>query len=372
MKREDEEMETEEGAEVVRSVAPPTPTGRLTNQQILLGQKHEPIEIIKIYSAEEWEQFIREWVEGLSERYKEVRRASGAGDRGRDVIGYVEAVGADPWDNHQCKHYDHALYPSDLWKELAKLCYYTFQKTHSVPRTYYFVAPRGVGPEALLLLENAEKIREGLIAKWKEGGLLKIGKDEIQLTENLLSYVNDFDFTIVKDVAPAKIIEEHRRTRYHAARFGGGLVKLPPDKVDVPIEVAHHESRYVEQLLGAYADYLSKHVSTQADLEDHPKLKSHFERQRKHFYLAELLRNFTRDNIPEDGCFERLQDAIYDGVIDTAEGDFPNGYERLKQTIDKARAIQIDSHPLKECLEGYHRSGVCHQLANTDKLKWVL
>jgi hypothetical protein len=36
-----------------------------------------------------------------------------------------------------------------------------------------------------------------------------------------------------------------------------------------------------------------------------------------------------------------------------------------------ARTLQIDSHPLKECLEGYHRSGVCHQLANKDRLTWV-
>jgi hypothetical protein len=84
-----------------------------------------------------------------------------------------------------------------------------------------------------------------------------------------------------------------------------------------------------------------------------------------------LLRNFTRDNIPEEGCFERLQDTIYDGVIDTAESKHADGYERVKKTIAIARTIQIDSHPLKECLEGYHRSGVCHQLANEDRLKWV-
>jgi hypothetical protein len=358
-------------AEIIEPVAPPLPVERLTNQQILLGQKLDPIDIIKIYSADQWEQFIREWAEALPARYKEVRRASGAGDRGRDIIGYAESVGSGPWDNHQCKHYDHALYPSDIWKELAKLCYYTHNKFFSIPRTYYFVAPRGVGPDALLLLENAENMRARLIARWNEGGLLKVGKQEIQLSGNLLAHVENFDFTIVKDLPPSKIIEQHRQTRFYAGRFGGGLVKLPPSTADVPEEIAAHETRYVEQLLEAYGDFLVKPIGTQNDLADYPRLKSHFDRQRKHFYLAELLRNFTRDNVPEDGCFERLQDSIYDGVIDTAESDFPNGYERIKKTIDKARAIQIDSHPLTECLEGYHRSGVCHQLANTDKLKWV-
>ena len=125
----------------------PSSVGRLTNQQILLGQQHEPSAIIKIYSPDEWEEFIREWVEGLRSRYREVRRASGAGDKGRDVIGYVgEVNAAGPWDNFQCKHYDHPLYPSDLWKELAKLCYYTSIEQYSVPRAYYFAAPQGVGP----------------------------------------------------------------------------------------------------------------------------------------------------------------------------------------------------------------------------------
>jgi hypothetical protein len=148
-------------------------------------------------------------------------------------------------------------------------------------------------------------------------------------------------------------------------------VRLPPDQADVPEQIAEHESRYVEQLLGAYADYLATPLANLMDLQAYPKLKKHFHRQRTHFYLAELLRNFTRDNIPEDGCFERLQDAIYDGVIDTAEGSYTDGFERLKRTIEVARAIQIDSHPLKECLEGYHRSGVCHQLANINRLTWV-
>ena len=146
----------------------PSSVGRLTNQQILLGQKHEPSAIIKIYSPDEWEEFIREWVEGLRSGYREVRRASGAGDKERDVIGYVGEVNATgPWDNFQCKHYDHPLYPSDLWKELAKLCYYTSIKQYSVPRAYYFVAPQGVNPRFFSFWKS-RSIRAGLIAKWKK------------------------------------------------------------------------------------------------------------------------------------------------------------------------------------------------------------
>jgi len=346
--------------------------GKLTNQQILLGQKHDPLEIIKIYSADEWENFSREWLEGLVGRYADVRRASGKGDRGRDVIGYVGPMNSGgAWDNHQCKHYDHALYHSDLWKELAKLCYYTHKGDYSIPRVYYFVSPQGVGPEALLLLEDPAKLQAGLIERWEQGNLLKVGKNEIVLEGTLRQHVETFDFGIVKDMPPSKIIEQHRYTRHHAARFGGGLVRLPPHKANVPVEIAEHEARYVAQILEAYGDHLSKAIATKADLKDHPKLQRHFNRQRNHFYLAELLRNFTRDNIPEDGCFERLQDEIYEGVIDVAEGSHSDGFERLKKTIQASLALQIDSHPLRECLEVYHRSGMCHQLANKDRLTWV-
>ncbi len=363
-------MDAEE-IETVDAIAPPSPSGKLTNQQILLGKHRDPIEVIKGYPDDEWEQFIREWAEGLRGKYGDVRRASGAGDKGRDIIGYVVSVNAGgPWDNYQCKHYDHPLHPSDLWKELAKLCYYTFEKKYTVPRAYYFVAPRGVGPEALRLLENPEELRSGLISQWDKGDLLKIGKKEITLQGELRQYVETFDFSIIKDLPPSRIIEEHRQTRHHAARFGGGLVHLPPDKADVPAEISQDEIRFVEQLLEAYGNHVSKEFSME-DLKDHPNLKKHFDRQRTHFYLAELLRNFTRDNIPEDGCFERLQEAIYDGVIDTAEEQHADGLERIKKTIAVARTLQIDSHPLKECLEGYHRSGVCHQLANKDRLIWV-
>lgn len=358
--------------EALDPIPPASSKQKLTNQQILLGQRRNPQEVVKGYSAEEWEQFIQEWAEAIKGRYGEVRRASGAGDRGRDVIGYVVSVNAEgDWDNYQCKHYDHKLYPSDLWKELAKFCFYTFGQHYSIPRAYYFVAPSGVGPETLLLLENPTKLKAGLIAQWGKGELLKVGKQDIVLEGQLREYVEAFDFSIVKDLPPSRIIEEHRETRHHAARFGGGLVKLPPDKVDVPEEIADVESRFVDQLLRAYGDHLSKALDKPADLKDHPPLKKHFDRQRTHFYLAELLRNFTRDNIPEDGCYERLQELIYDGVVDVAEGDHENGFERVKKTIEMARSIQIDSHPLKECLEGYHRSGVCHQLANGDRLTWV-
>jgi hypothetical protein len=54
----------------------------LTNQQILLGKKYDRLEIIKIYPEDEWEQFVREWLEGIRGKYTDVRRAGGSRDKG--------------------------------------------------------------------------------------------------------------------------------------------------------------------------------------------------------------------------------------------------------------------------------------------------
>jgi hypothetical protein len=70
--------------ETVDPVAAPSFKGKLTNQQILLGQKRDPLQIITTYSDAEWESFILEWVDGIRNRYKEVRRANADG---RSVMG---------------------------------------------------------------------------------------------------------------------------------------------------------------------------------------------------------------------------------------------------------------------------------------------
>ena len=94
----------------------------------------------------------------------------GAGDKGRDVVGYLgDPQTACEWDSYQCKHYDHPLMPTDIYTELGKLCVYTNRGDFTVPRRYRFVAPRGVGVKLHDMLRNAEKLREALIGRGKRG-----------------------------------------------------------------------------------------------------------------------------------------------------------------------------------------------------------
>jgi hypothetical protein len=82
------------------------------------------------------------------------------------------------------------------------------------------------------------------------------------------------------------------------------------------------------------------------------------------------LRVFSRATVPE-GTFETLQDEVFSGVVDTAESDYSNGFERVKATLKAARELPIISHALVSVLSHNDNTGICHQLANDDRLTWV-
>ena len=56
---------------------------------------------VKIFSPEEWEQFVEEWASSLQSLYLKVRRLAGAGDFGVDIAGFKSKDGFQgPWDNY--------------------------------------------------------------------------------------------------------------------------------------------------------------------------------------------------------------------------------------------------------------------------------
>jgi hypothetical protein len=123
---------------------PAAAMGALTADQALHGHHIPPQQQLLLYSADQWEGFVQEWAHySLKAMYVQVQRFSGAGDRGIDIAGFTDPDKLNGvWDNYQCKHYDHALYPSDALPEIGKLLWYTFKQQFAVPRRYYFVAPK--------------------------------------------------------------------------------------------------------------------------------------------------------------------------------------------------------------------------------------
>ena len=327
-----------------------------------------PLERLRHMSASAWEDFALEWLHSLKARYQRVEKHASSGDMGLDVIAFESATADDPWDNYQCKHYDHALGPAEIWLELGKLIHYTCIGEYSVPRRYVFVAPQGAGNTLSKLLRKPVELRGGLVEAWEKHCQKKITSTrEIKFDGPLRKHLENFDFSIVSAASPLTIIEEHRDTPWHAARFGGGL----PERGDAPVPpavVTADETQYVRALLDAYEERLGITLGIPENLND-ADLGAHFVRSRREFYSAESLREFSRDNVPP-GTFEKLLDELNDGVADVEQASHSDGYARVLAVVQHAKILQLTANALIARTRTTDRGGMCHQLANDRRLRW--
>jgi hypothetical protein len=350
---------------------PVSPAGVVSTAQITHGPVIPPQQRLLTYSPDDWEDFVQEWAHYcLKKLYLQVERFTGSGDRGIDVAGFEDDKRLEGvWDNYQCKHYDHRLTPGDVWAEFGKIIWYSFKGDYTAPRHYYFVSPYGVGTKLTHLLASKTKLQQDVIANWEKSIKSAItNTQDVPLEGELLAYVNKFDFSIFKAKTALQLVEDHRATPVHAARFGGGL-PLRPTAAKPPTAVALSESRYVTQLMGAYGEHTGASVPNPSALSS-PKLRDHFRRQREAFYHAESLRVFARDKVPE-GTFESLQGDIFDGVIDTHDANHPDGYQKVCAVTKTAREVQITANALISCTNPKDRDGICHQLVNEERLRWT-
>ena len=349
----------------------PKSIGLLTNSDILFGSPIPAIDKLKIVSNSEFEDIIREWVVGFcATKYIQVWRAGGANDKGRDVVAYYTEDGE--YDNYQSKHYDHPLMPSDIWKELGKLCYYTFDKSYKLPRKYYFVSPQGVGPSVGDYLKKPEELKTELLKVWDTHCKKGItDKNEIPLSEELKLHIDSIDFSIFTFLDPQTLIDQHQQTNYFAARFGGGLKRRAKPLIQ---EMKDEEMRlrYVEQLFEAYSDHTAKSIQTLTELASNADLLTHFNRQREYFYWADALNQFSRDSLPTDNtCFEDLKEEIYQGVVDFSNARHSSGYENVVKTTQEAARLNLQSNALLSVAQTQDKKGICHHLANENKITWV-
>jgi len=349
---------------------PPAPSPGLAADVVASGVQVHPEDRIKLFSDKQWERFIQEWVDSLEDQYDLVERCGGAGDMGRDVIARVKA-GNGAWDNYQCKHYKESLKPSDIWIELGKLAYYTLKGEYPYPRRYYFIAPQGAGTKLSNLLKKPDKLRAQLLANWDAECRDKITKTETVECDNAMkAHIASLDFSIFEATPVLRIIDAHRKTRWHLGTFGGGL-PARPDPLLPPLVPAANETVFAGELRRAYAEHVKKDVNdVDKDLAGHDDLREHFTDARIEFYSAESLRTFSRDTLPP-GEFEKLQDEVHSGIKDDVRADHADGYRRVVAVVKTARTLPLTSHPLSTRIHNRDRGGICHQLANDGKVRWV-
>ena len=352
-------------------IAAPANTYPLNSASAQSGKLLSPEKHLLLISADDWEEFIKEWAQFQKSKYHLVSRLGGANDFGIDVAGFATHKGFEgDWDNYQCKYYKGApLAPGTAIPEIGKLIWHAFKGEITLPQKYYFFAPKDCGPSLRKLLLNPSKLKEKVAEKWASWCESSITSTQtIKLEGEFAKFFEEVDFSIFQYKPRHDVIEEHRQTPYYVLRFGGGLPQRPSPSAP-PIEPSTQESRYISQLYEAYSDKEKVDVAA-TNIALFPKLQAHYSRQREAFFHAESLKNFARDSVP-DRTFESLQSEIYAGVTDTCDEEHDHGFARMKAVIDRANAIQLTENGLIQVTKIQDRHGICHQLANEDKLVWV-
>lgn len=328
-----------------------------------------PKQHLYFYPADEWEEFTYEWVRALDHPYVLVTRMGGAGDRGADVAACLTEQGTNgEWHCYQCKHYEDALAPGDAYPEMVKIFTAAIQGHYALPSRYVFVAPK-IGPTLTRLLANSATLKAGFFTAWHKPGKGKLGGELDATTRaEVKKLAQGTDFSLFKAGNLDEILELHSKTSRHAFRFGTPLKTRPAVQLP-PTEAAVREARYVRKLLDVYNEKYDCSMQALQEARDHAKAGRHLARQREAFYSAESLRVFARDNVPE-GTYEAIESEIYNAVIEIEERDFDNGYDRLGSVLTAAGTVQLGGNILAPAVTGPDRKGLCHQLANDDRLTW--
>ncbi len=349
----------------------PSDDVEVTAAMALVGKATPPMQHLFLYSADEWEVFLEEWAHCQKGVYHKVVNLGGSSDYGIDIAGFCTDKGFEgDWDNYQCKYYKGAaLTPGTAIPEIGKLLWHVHEKKITLPRKYYFFAPKDCGPSLKKLLLNPEKLKNELLSKWDDWCTESITTTQtVELVGTFAALVDTVDFSIFQYKPVLEVIEELQGTRFFIPRFGGGFPDRPASKTppELPLE---KESRYLSQLYEAYSDKEKMPIET-TNLADHPKLEQHFERQREAFFHAESLDVFSRDTVPH-GTFASLQKEVHSGVVDVCQSAHPNGFERLGEVVKTANTLSLTANGLIQVTKLEDRRGICHQLANMDELVWV-
>lgn len=335
----------------------------------LSGPPIPPQQRLYFYSSEEWELFIREWATGLQTSYVQLKRLGGPNDRGVDVAAFKSPDGFEgAWDCFQGKHYASALKLSDVLPEILKLLVNVVAGHYVLPDLYAFLAPQGCGSALNRLLSKPSHLRDAFLQKIEPGSDL-IGRLPVEVSDGVRTLAQGTDFSLFQSVEILDALETHRKTPYYVARFGGPLGARPETDTP-PVALGAHEARYVAQLMEVYSEKYPEETFTDVQLSSHAKTGGHFQRQRISFYSAEALRLYARDSVP-DGTFEALQDDIHAGVVEVAESAHVNGMERLSQVLTTSGQLDLSSHTLVSVSNLDDRKGICHQLANENRIVWM-
>ncbi|GGQ97292.1 hypothetical protein GCM10010280_51280 [Streptomyces pilosus] len=345
-----------------------TPPLTLTGPQLQFPAMPTPKKVVFSYDPDEFEDFVKEWVPALNTKYVRVERHGGSGDHGIDVAGYLTPQGLEgDWHNYQCKHYGDPLTWSKAAPEMRKMFAAAVRGHFTVPKRYVFVAPM-IGRSLVRLFAKPSDTRRDFLEDLKstrDDVITSLSNAQREAVEKL---AEGTDFSMFETVDMDEMIALHRTTPHWATRFPQPQVARPQIMVPPP-EHGPDEARYVQQLLDVYRERWGDTTSSLEQVAEHRQASEHLRRQREAFYSAESLRLFARDASPE-GHFEAVLDDVFDIVVEVADGIYSLGWERLQAVLNSAGQVELTETILTKYVRPLDRKGVCHHLANEDRLTW--
>ncbi|MEU4494195.1 ABC-three component system protein [Streptomyces sp. NPDC023998] len=328
-----------------------------------------PKKMVSFYDPDEFEEFVKEWVPALEPQYVLVERHGGSGDHGIDVAGYLSRVRLEgEWHNYQCKRYAAALTWSTAAQEMRKMFVAAAAGEFTVPTRYVFVAPRfsrSLPRQFAKPTECRSKFLQEL-STTKDKIVVDLTGDQRRAVEDLAATT---DFAMFECVDLDEMLELHSTTSHWVDRFPHAPFEQGPQVMVPPPQHSEGEARYVQRLVDVYRE---RYPGTINSLEEVPNVEvaeEHLKRQRVAFYAAEALRVFARD-ATTPAYFEQVKQDVYDIVVEVAECSYPDGWERHGAVMTAAGAVQLTPTVLAPFVQPRARKGVCHHLANEDRLTW--
>lgn len=344
-------------------------------EELLFTETRRAQDILRTMDQSTYEELVTSWAYWcLKEKYEDVMRIGGPGDKGVDVIAYYDQIN-NKCDIFQCKHYDHPIRRSDVIEDLGKFLYYMYVGDIPIPESYYLMAPQGLSSQFLYTYSNPDRLERDIENSWNRdiARNIKTG-EEFLLTGGLKDFVAAFDYTKYKFYSPDKfvnvLVEAEKRFVYFQY-FGFHKELLRKINTPTPLAMDEYESKYIQHLLDAYND-VDENLKIDEKNIHISGYARHFDRSRDEFWLAESVKKMSEENNPGDNDeFEDIKDEMEGHVADTYEEVYKDAFECVKAVTGRATSMQ----PKKDWVVSGQLStrelkGICYQLSNEDRLIW--
>jgi len=323
--------------------------------------------LILIQDDEELEIFCRQWVDRKS-GYDKVERFAGTGDLGRDVVGFLTPQRHDgAWDNFQCKQYKRKLSEGDGLLAVGKVLYWASQGRFSVPKKFYFVAPKGLSRDLATLVDQPSKFKAALVAKWGTACATKIVQGQtLTLGAALQQAIDGFDFANVEKITIDEIMADKATVPLLVEYYGADPGEYPAGVV--PADVTAEELRYLAQLVDAYGERAQKKFSGPAAVLDDPAHGPSLRQHRESYFEADAFQKFYRDSTSPK-IIDAFRRDIHFGIKAQLGAPSADTLARVDAVMTQASVVS-PAGPLAKYAYVPVKQGICHHLVNDEVISW--